>query len=134
VANFPAAGSLAVTMVVLLLPLSSLWAGMAIDEEVATLNFSHLAGTASTGPIRKGSDQNKICGSGSQFSDSTFQSGRNDYTFERKGSHQPPISPSTIDSRIEGGKTTDSTDIDLEGRGVRVDKSFNLQSRQGSLD
>jgi pheromone alpha factor receptor len=49
---------------------------------------------------------------------------------DRKGSIAP-ISPTTIDSRIESAPfrgARDSTEMDLEAMGVRVEKSYTIQS------
>jgi pheromone alpha factor receptor len=122
--NFPEAGSLVLTMVALLLPLSSLWASLAIDEETSTLNFSHLAGST---PRSQEYEQRKMFGS--QLSSTTDPSSRSGFSGDRKSSISP-INPTTIDSRIESRR--DSTEIDLETMGVRVDKSYTIQSRKGS--
>ena len=114
------------TMVALLLPLSSLWASMAIDQEASTLDLSNLSGSSSA---RHGSDQRKMCGS--DLSSSTAPSSKLDFSNDRKGSFAP-ISPTSIDSRIEHGTSRDSTELDIEALGVRVDKSYSVQSRKGS--
>lgn len=97
---------------------------MAIDEETAALDFAHLAGSSSS---------NHTYGTrkmyGSQFSSGIDPSSRSIVSGERKGS-VGLISPTTIDSRIDGRR--DSTEIDLEAMGVRVDKSYTVQSRKGS--
>lgn len=124
---FPEAGSLALTMVALLLPLSSLWASMAIDQETSTLDLSHLSGP---GAVRRGSDQAQMCSS--QFTASTTSSTEAGFAKDRQGSFAP-ISPTSIDSKIERGSSRDSTELDLEAMGVRVDKSYTVQSRKASV-
>lgn len=97
---------------------------MAIDQETAALDFSHLAAGGSS--ERRGSDHRKIFGS--QFSSGTEPSSRSVFSTDRKGS-AAPVSPMTIDSRIECRR--DSTEIDLEAMGVRVEKTYTVQSRKG---
>lgn len=115
------------TMVALLLPLSALWASMAIDQETSTLNLSHLSGSH---PSRRGSNPRTnprtLCGS--QMSQSTTPSSRIECLADLKGS-LAPISPTTIDSRIEHVTSArDSTELDLEAMGVRVYKSYGISS------
>jgi pheromone alpha factor receptor len=113
-------------MVALLLPLSSLWASMAIDQEASALDLSNLSGSSS---VRRGSNQHQMCSS--QFSASTAPSSRLEFANDRKGSFAP-ISPTSIDSRVEHGPSRDSTELDIEALGVRVDKSYSVQSRKDS--
>jgi len=130
---FPEAGTLSMTMVALLLPLSALWAGMAIDSETSTLNLSHLTGSHESsrhGSANAAYNPKKACGS--QLSQS---SGPSRYElFNEKNSRKgsiAPISPTTIDSRIEHAtesSTRDSTELDLESMGVRVDRSYSIHS------
>lgn len=49
------------------------------------------------------------------------------FSTERKGS-TAPISPSTIDTIIEHASQRDSTELDLEMMGVRVDRSYSVHS------
>lgn len=46
--GFPAAGTLALTLVALLLPLSSLWASMVTTDPSSSFNVSQLCGTKSS--------------------------------------------------------------------------------------
>lgn len=118
--NFPEAGTLALTMVALLLPLSSLWARMATDSETSTLNLSYLSDSKSSSSRKFGSQ-------------STAPSSRLEFLTDRKGS-LAPISPTTIDSRIEhvpAKAMRDSTEVDLEAMGVRVDRSYSVHSGKG---
>lgn len=124
--SFPEAGTLAVTMVALLLPLSSLWASMAIDQEASTLNLSQLSGSHAS---RRGSDHSSDASkmSVSQLSHST--SSRVEYLADRKGS-LAHVSPTCVDSRVEHVQRSarDSTELDLEAMGVRVDKSYTVHT------
>ena len=123
--NFPEAGTLALTMVALLLPLSSLWARMATDAETSTLNLSHLSGSKSS---EHGTATSRKFGS-----QSTALSSKLEFLTDRKGS-LAPISPTTIDSRIESAlakAVRDSTEMDLEAMGVRVDRSYSVHSGKG---
>ncbi|KAH8589682.1 fungal pheromone mating factor STE2 GPCR-domain-containing protein [Bisporella sp. PMI_857] len=131
--EFPEAGSLAITMVALLLPLSALWARMAIDNEAAALNFNRVTGTSGSSGSQYSDDaaynSRKLISS--QLSQSTAMSSNLDHPNERKGSVTPMMSPTTIDSRIEHGNKSgvrDSTEIDLEAMGIRVDKSYSINS------
>jgi len=120
-------------MVALLLPLSALWAGMAIDSESSTLNLSHLTGSRESscrGSAGASHNSGGVCGS--QLSHSSGPS-RHEYFNEknsRKGS-LVPISPTTIDSKIEHASESvprDSTEVDLESMGVRVARSYSIHS------
>ncbi len=112
-------------MVALLLPLSSLWARMATDSETSTLNLSSLSG--STSKERASDSQRQLFGSLSTVPSSGLMS-------EGKPSHAPdyaPISPTTIDAIIENvpaKSPRDSTEVDLEAMGVRVDRSYRVHS------
>lgn len=122
---FPEAGTLTITMVALLLPLSSLWARMATDSEASTLNLSSLSGPKSK--EHASDSQRKLFGCLSTAQSSGLMS-------ERKPSHAPsyaPISPTTIDAIIENAPSRsprDSTEVDLEAMGVRVDRSYSVHS------
>lgn len=119
-------------MVALLLPFSSLWASAAIEEEISTLNLSNLS--ANSGDARRGSETshyaaNKTCES--QFSDSTgVATTFEGFGAERKGSASGSGALG-IDSRIERVNEEgrrDSTEMDLERMGVRVDRSYSVHS------
>ena len=126
---FPQAGTLALPLVALLLPMSSLWAGMAIDQEASTLNLSNLSGYDST---RRGSEVgNSFHGSdphqfGRLVSNTSSAPGS---STTRKGSNAQ-LSPTTIDSRVEYIRSLerDSTELDLEAMGVRVERSYEVRS------
>jgi pheromone alpha factor receptor len=130
--NFPNAGTLSLTMVALLLPFSSLWAGLAIKEESSTLNLSNLNGSSDS--VRRGSengsyDPRKTCNS--QFSQSTSPSTAcGGFSIERKSS---AVAGMGMDSRIEHvpeHRRRDSTEMDLEAMGVRIDHSYSVHSGQ----
>jgi pheromone alpha factor receptor len=124
-------GSITITAVALLLPLSSLWAGLAIDHETSTLNFSSMSGYEST---RGGSERgNSFPGSHiNQFGRlaSSNSSGPGSST-ARKVSNAH-LSPTSIDSRVEyvHSPERDSTELDLEAIGVRVDRSYEVRSEK----
>lgn len=116
-------------MVALLLPLSSLWAGVAIDHETSTLDLSHLSGTNST---RHGSELNHpyhgpLCG---QFGPLSTNSSAPEASIPHRKCSIAHLSPTSIDSRIEyfRSSTRDSTELDLEAMGVRVDRSYGVRS------
>ncbi|KAG4440680.1 hypothetical protein IFR05_003826 [Cadophora sp. M221] len=115
--DFPEAGTLALTTVALLLPLSSLWASMVTTEANSSFNVSQLWGSGSS--QNASTLERKTFGSVSTCP-STFST-------ERKGS-TAPISPSTIDTIIEHASQRDSTELDLEMMGVRVDRSYSVHS------
>jgi pheromone alpha factor receptor len=127
---FPEAGSLALTMVALLLPISSLWAGMAIDQEASTLNLSHLSESdASRRVFDSIHDTHDSHGPlSNQLGRLTTQSSRPEFSANRKGS-MAQLSPALIESGIGyiHSSTRDSTEIDLEAIGVRVIKSYDIQ-------
>jgi pheromone alpha factor receptor len=128
-AIFPEAGALALPLVALLLPLSSLWAGMAIDQEASTLNLSNLSGYD---PTHRGSDVgNSFHGSHPhQFGRLVSNnSSAPDSSTTRKGSNAH-LSPTSMDSRVEYIRSPerDSTELDLEAMGVRVERSYEVRS------
>ncbi|KAK2625677.1 hypothetical protein QTJ16_004989 [Diplocarpon rosae] len=114
--GFPVAGTLALTMVALLLPLSSLWASMVTTEATSSFNVSQLwRSRSSQGDLSFG---RKTYGSDSTGLSSSFS--------ERKGS-AAPIGTSTVNNIIEHApvkSARDSTELDLEMMGVRVDRSY----------
>lgn len=125
-ASFPQAGTLGLALVALLLPLSSLWAGMVIDDESASLDISYLSGNNMQIPDTTRSSRGKR--SGNTMPSST----REDYMSDRKGGFGE-IHRSAIDSKVESGASLyapgrDSTEMDLEAMGVRIDKSYSIQS------
>ncbi|KAH7419850.1 fungal pheromone mating factor STE2 GPCR-domain-containing protein [Cadophora sp. MPI-SDFR-AT-0126] len=116
--DFPEAGTLALTMVALLLPLSSLWASMITTEANSSFNVSQLWGSRSSQDVS----------SLEQKTFSSMYSCPSAFSTERKGS-AAPISPITIDTVIEQANTRrDSTELDLEMMGVRVDRSYSVHS------
>ncbi|PBP19093.1 mating-type alpha-pheromone receptor PreB [Diplocarpon rosae] len=121
--GFPVAGTLALTMVALLLPLSSLWASMVTTEASSSFNVSQLwRSRSSQGDLSFG---RKTFGSDSTGLSSSFS--------ERKGS-AAPIGTSSINNIIEHApvkSARDSTELDLEMMGVWVDRSYSYQYQQG---
>lgn len=148
--RFPEAGTLALTMVALLLPFSSLWASAAIEEEISSLSLSHVEGFNSN--PRRGSDTSydprNDCGS--QVTQVTTQSTachpaskrnqqiRTSSAFQNSN-HERKVSVGQgfalgSDSRIENVpevERRDSTDRDIERMGVRVDRSYEVRSKSG---
>jgi pheromone alpha factor receptor len=127
--SFPQAGTLGLALVALLLPLSSLWAGMVIDDESANLNISYLSGNNMQIPDTTRPSRSKESGN------TILSSTREDYVSDRKGSFGE-IHRSTIDSKVESGASPyapgrDSTELDLEAMGVRIDKSYGVQNGKG---
>jgi pheromone alpha factor receptor len=114
-------------MVALLLPLSSLWAGMTTTEAGSSLNIAQLWGSSQ--PLEKNyssaSDSGrKTFGSRSSGPSSTFLS-------ERKGSTAPIITGSAKENVPKVKLGRDSTEVDLEMMGVRVDRSYSVHSGKG---
>jgi pheromone alpha factor receptor len=102
---------------------------MATDEEAASLKLSHLSGSGSKS-VDRGLESNRKLGSQSSTVPS---SSRVEYMTERKAS-VAPICPTTIDSVIEHApphSSRDSTEVDLEKMGVRVDRSYSVNGGQG---
>lgn len=127
---FPEAGTLALTLVALLLPLSSLWASMVTIERDSSFNISQLWGS-------KGSldTENRRDGRKTFDSRSSAPTSRLEFPRERKDS-LAPITPNTTNSVIEhvpktSKQSRDSTEIDLEMMGVRVDCSYSVHSGKG---
>ncbi|KAM3085911.1 pheromone alpha factor receptor [Clarireedia jacksonii] len=114
----PEAGTLALTMVALLLPLSSLWAGMATDEETSSLNLPHLAASNQISGSRTNYQQKNSGGSSNAPSSQLFLQ-------SRKGSDA--IQPATMIDSVVKSQGRDSTEMDLEAMGVRVNKSYGFQ-------
>ncbi|TAQ88966.1 hypothetical protein B7494_g2706 [Chlorociboria aeruginascens] len=117
---FPEAGTLALTMVALLLPLSSLWASMTIDTEQSSLDISNFVGYKGSGPQRQPYSEHESSNYRRKFgSTSTAPSSNLDSLIEKKDSLL--LSPATIDSRIEHvaplSNQRDSTEMDLEAMG-----------------
>lgn len=110
------------TMVALLLPLSSLWASMVTTEPASSFNLSSLWASRNS---QNGSDYGrKAFGSHSIGTHDGTQ-----YSTERKGS-TAPFSPTTnaIIEKTSSNTNRDSTEIDLEMMGVRVDRSYSVHS------
>ncbi|KAF7874074.1 hypothetical protein EAF04_002746 [Stromatinia cepivora] len=129
--TFPEAGSIALTTVALLLPISSLWASMATDEEMSSIDMSNLTGSGGTYGSQSGNYSRKTCAS-----DNTAQSSRLDFqsrkgsNVTRKGSNAME-QVTTIDSVVVDSQARyvprDSTELDLEAMGVRIDRSYGVQ-------
>lgn len=133
-------------MVALLLPLSSLWAGMTTDTEKASLNlFAGSASHSGRALLRKSSAAASTgaqpCYSPRKTSSASHgplahlvESGFGE--FERKVEmdlHHPASVDTVIRASNRSGTLPtkrDSTELDLEAMGVRVDKSFSV--RKGS--
>ncbi|KAK0108409.1 hypothetical protein ONS95_003217 [Cadophora gregata] len=116
--DFPEAGTLALTMVALLLPLSSLWASMITTEASSSFNISQLWGS------RSSQDTSSL----ERKTFNSMSSCPSAFSTERKGS-TAPIGPVTIDTVIEHADTRrDSAEVDLEMIGVRVDRSYSVHS------
>ncbi|KAG4026068.1 hypothetical protein MFRU_045g00130 [Monilinia fructicola] len=127
--TFPEAGTIALTMVALLLPISSLWASMATDEEMSSTDMSNITGTLASSQ-QSGSYSRKT-----YASDITTQSSRLDLQCRkgsnttRKGSNTME-QVTTIDSIMDNNARytpRDSTELDLEAMGVRINRSYGFQ-------
>ncbi|KUJ18336.1 G protein-like protein-coupled receptor : STE2 [Mollisia scopiformis] len=117
--DFPEAGTLAMTMVALLLPLSSLWASMSTTDRSASFNLSTLWAS-------RQSQEDMEKNFGSQYTGPSHTQ----YSTDRKES-TAPISPSANIAVVEHTpvkSSRDSTEIDLELMGVRVDRSYDVHS------
>lgn len=128
--SFPEAGTIALTTVALLLPISSLWASMATDEEMSAMNVSSLTGTY----VSQGTENysRKTYGSDATTAYSSridFQS-RKGSNVTRKGSNTIE-QVTTIDSVVEYNQNRysprDSTELDLEAMGVRVNRTYGVK-------
>ncbi|KAM0314251.1 hypothetical protein ACHAO8_004884 [Botrytis cinerea] len=131
--SFPEAGSIALTSVALLLPISSLWAGMVTDEETSAIDVSNLTGSRTMLGSQSGNFSRKT-----HASDITAQSSHLDFS-SRKGSNATMMRKgsnamdqvTTIDCIVEDNQANrglrDSTEMDLEAMGVRVNKSYGVQ-------
>jgi pheromone alpha factor receptor len=106
-------------MVALLLPLSSLWAGMATDEETSSLDLSHLTKSNQLSGSRTNYQQKNSGGSSNVTSSQQ-------YLHSRKGSDAMQQA-TTVDS-VVNTQGRDSTEMDLEAMGVRVNKSYGFQN------
>jgi pheromone alpha factor receptor len=127
--SFPEAGTIALTLVALLLPLSSLWASMSIHEESSSFDINHLSGYN-----MQMSNTPHSYGSNAHSKTTTSSARRTDYTAEDEKADFEEFSPTTINNKIESGiprSGRDSTEMDLEAMGVRIDKSFSLHSTNG---
>jgi pheromone alpha factor receptor len=118
--TFPEAGSLALTLVTIFLPLSSIWAAAAIDGASPIAQPHSTQYTGSTNSNGNGGRS----GGGS--------------TFDRKGSFGP-LTPSTVMTTVEHvpaddgslimrGKMIGDYEGDFERMGVRIDKTCSVRS------
>ncbi|RDL39126.1 uncharacterized protein BP5553_03466 [Venustampulla echinocandica] len=109
--NFPEAGSLAVITVVILLPLSSLWAQSNTVNQSVPLNIQQQLWASN-------SSRGVVCTCGGKSTNmSMFPSSGTSATYSsvvRTGHHETP--------------RRDSTDADLESMGVRVHRTFSVRS------
>jgi pheromone alpha factor receptor len=121
-------------MVALLLPLSSLWASLAINNEASHLDISRLSGYN----VQISSNNSNT---GSYCSHCSHCQGKRpipcarhtEYTDKEKGERFGEFGSVTIKNKVECSTSReingrDSTDMDLESMGVRVDKSYSLQT------
>ena len=122
-------------MVALLLPLSSLWASMAINNEAASLDISRLSGhnmnISNHSNSTTSSDACSHCRYGRKRAFPTTR--HTEYSDEEKGHKYGEFNQTTVKndihfstSRETGGR--DSIETDLQAMGVRVDKSYSLQT------
>ena len=122
------------TTVTLLLPLSSLWAGMATNSETSSLNIGYLTKFATSQP-RSADPRQKIFRNAKFSSISTSQSSQ--VLSEHKDSFGPVGPNTTIDTVIEYVPTLnrqrDSTEMDLEAMGVKVHKSYSVHSGKATM-
>jgi pheromone alpha factor receptor len=98
------------TTVALLLPLSSLWAAKVTTSQSATFNLSSFVGSRSL---------SAASGDGSDTGHHTFGS-------------QSTISGPLVN--LPPSHVRDSTELDLEALGVRVDKSYGVSMARTWLD
>ena len=114
-------------MVALLLPLSSLWASMAINEETSRLDINHLSGAnmqiSNTSPSNRSNGFTR-----------TAVTKHTEYTADDEKADYGHFSPTSVNNKIESGNSgsqqsgRDSTEQDLEAMGVRMDKSYRVES------
>jgi pheromone alpha factor receptor len=111
------------TTVALLLPLSSLWAAKVTTSQSATFNLSSFIGSRF---LSDASGDGSDTGRNTFGSLSTISGPLVSYR-DRSGS-LAPIGSATIDSIVElpRRRVRDSTELDLEAMGVRVDKSYSV--------
>ncbi|PMD23537.1 hypothetical protein NA56DRAFT_621888 [Hyaloscypha hepaticicola] len=116
--TFPEAGSLALTTVALLLPFSSLWAAKVTITQSATFNLSSFVDSRSLSAASE---------DGSAIGPNTFGS--------LSSISGPPVSyrdaSTTINSILPPRpprRVRDSTELDLEAMGVRVDRSYGVST------
>jgi pheromone alpha factor receptor len=107
------------TTVALLLPLSSLWAAKVTTSQSATFNLSSFVGSRSL---------SAASGDGSDTGHHTFGS--------QSTISGPLVGSATMDSivNLPPRRVRDSTELDLEALGVRVDKSYGVSMARTWLD
>ncbi|KAH8801708.1 fungal pheromone mating factor STE2 GPCR-domain-containing protein [Xylogone sp. PMI_703] len=116
--SFPEAGSLALTIVALLLPLSSLWAAMANDADVS-LNLSQLSQARSQLSASAAKPPTR----------GIFLSGSpNGTLITAVETRMDEIASSPAQAGRRPSAPRDSTELDLEAMGVRVDSSYSVHS------
>jgi pheromone alpha factor receptor len=122
-------------MVALLLPLSSLWASMAINNEAASLDISRLSGynmrISNNSNSTNSTSSCNHCGHCRKLGMPSTR--HTEYSDEEKGQRHGLLGATTIKNEINCGTPReisgrDSTETDLRAMGVRVDKSYSLQS------
>jgi pheromone alpha factor receptor len=124
--TFPEAGSVAITLVAIFLPLSSIWAAASIDGDAPISRWNY----ASNGSTYYGTNHSTL------YTDHTASA------VDRKGS-LGPLTPASAASHVEHqpadafasvitkGRMIGDCPGDFDRMGVRVDKSFSV--RTGTL-
>ena len=126
-------------MVALLLPLSSLWASMAINNEAAQLDIGRLAGHMPLGSNNSNASNSSSCSyCGHCRGRRGIPSARaTQHDEEKDGNFDQQFNATTTKNEVMCGSpretnSRDSTEVDLESMGVRsgvrVVKSYSLQS------
>jgi pheromone alpha factor receptor len=101
---------------------------MAIQDESSRFDINHLSGHN----IQL-SNTPRSYGSNGHSKTTTSSARRTKYTTEDEKADFEDFSPTTINNKIESctPRCRDSTEMDLEAMGVRIDKSYSLQSATG---
>jgi pheromone alpha factor receptor len=119
------------TTVALLLPLSSLWAAKVTTSQSATFNLSSFVGSRSLSAASgDGSDTGHLTfGSQSTISGPLVP-------YRHESGSLGAVGSATMDSIVElrPRRVRDSTELDLEAMGVRVDKSYGVSMASTWLD
>ena len=102
---------------------------MAIHEESSRFDINRLSGYN-----MQMSNDPPSYGSSSHYKTTNSSPRRTEYTTENEKADFEDFSPTTINNKIESGvhrSGRDSTEMDLEAMGVRIEKSYSLQSTKG---